>query len=155
MIKADDLMRMTNAAVQAARAVREERVTVSDALLEILDGFDDALFAAQRAPNEGEVKQSLDAWIEGFGMFPKRITAILDGMGIHEIPVNPGDPFNPEQMDIFLIEFTEDEEKWGIVEGVYRRGFSHSRSLWPDSPPILRNPKVRVWGAHPEESADQ
>jgi molecular chaperone GrpE len=96
-------------------SVREQ--AVARLLTNLLPALDDLERALEKTPEE----MRDNAWVEGFALVSHKLDAILKREGLSEIPVQPGDEFDPNYHEAILHEpSTEFEE--GEIANVLQKG---------------------------------
>jgi molecular chaperone GrpE len=146
-----DLLRRTQADfVNYRRRIGQEqvegRIAAQSALLfELLPVLDDLERALSAAPPE----QAQDSWVQGLLLVARRLTTLLDRLGVRKIG-EPGEPFDPHKHEAITAEVRTDVPEGTILHTI-RPGY-----LWGER--VIRPAQVSVARAPSsmsEESAEQ
>lgn len=93
------------------------------ALLPVIDNMYRACSAAERH-DEGQV-------VEGVERVTGQLVALLSSQGLQELPISPGDPFDPTVHEAVMAQPTADHEE-GTIVSVLERGYMlHDKLLRP------------------------
>ncbi len=98
-------------------------------LLPVGDDFERALAAIP----EDERKQS---WVEGIFMIYRKFQVALDSVGVQAIPVQAGEPFDPEKHEAVTHEATQEYPSGSVIAEV-QKGYKMGQA-------VLRPSLVRV-----------
>jgi molecular chaperone GrpE len=93
------------------------------ALLPVIDNMYRACSAAERH-DEGQV-------VEGVERVTGQLVALLSSQGLQELPISPGDPFDPTVHEAVLAQPTADHEEGTIVSVLERGYLLHDKLLRP------------------------
>ena len=96
---------------------------VITALLPVIDNMYRACSAAERH-DEGQV-------VEGVERVTGQLVALLSSQGLQELPISPGDPFDPTVHEAVLAQPTADHEEGTIVSVLERGYLLHDKLLRP------------------------
>ena len=93
------------------------------AMLPVIDNMYRACSAAERH-DEGQV-------VEGVEKVTGQLVALLSSQGLQELPISPGDPFDPTVHEAVLAQPTADHEEGTIVSVLERGYLLHDKLLRP------------------------
>jgi molecular chaperone GrpE len=96
---------------------------VIGALLPVIDNMYRACSAAERH-DEGQV-------VEGVEKVTGQLVALLSSQGLQELPISPGDPFDPTIHEAVMMLPTADHEEGAIVSVLERGYMLHDKLLRP------------------------
>jgi molecular chaperone GrpE len=136
-----DLLRRTQADfINYRRRMGQEqvegRIAAQSALLfELLPVLDDLERALGAAPPE----QAQDSWVQGLLLVARRLTTLLDRLGVRKIG-KPGEPFDPHKHEAITTEVRTDAPE-GTVLRIIRPGYAlGERSIRPAQVSVARTP---------------
>jgi molecular chaperone GrpE len=93
------------------------------AMLPVIDNMYRACSAAERH-DEGQV-------VEGVEKVTGQLVALLSSQGLQELPISPGDPFDPTVHEAVMMQPTADHDEGTIVSVLERGYLLHDKLLRP------------------------
>ncbi|HIE51153.1 MAG TPA: nucleotide exchange factor GrpE [Armatimonadetes bacterium] len=126
-------------------AIRYANEQLLEALLPVLDNF-------ERALNSAEQGSSLEALVRGVQMIYQQFRNVLFNAGLQPIPVEPGQPFDPNQHEAVMRVETEEHPEGTILEEVQKGYWLNSRILRPAWVKVAVAPAGEEEGAEKEFS---
>ncbi len=108
---------------------RQATARLVEQLIDVLDDQERAFGAIPEAMQD-------DAWVTGFALVDKKLRSILEKEGLSEMPVKPGDDFDPYHHQAILHEPSAEFEEGQIVD-VLQKGYNLQET-------VLRPAIVRV-----------
>lgn len=97
---------------------RQQQQLLAEVVLDFLEVLDDLERALQNRPQEGEGA----AWAEGIALIYNKLRTRLEAKGVEQIPVEPGQPFDPQIHEAVSHEAVDGHESGHIIQ-VVRPGY--------------------------------
>lgn len=121
------------------RLIDQGRKKLVEELLTVLDNFDRARVTCEGDHSDKEI-------VDGILQTYEQLQRVLKKEGLDEIPIEPGDPFDPNIHEAMVAE-SIDEGETDIVLEVFQKGYYFGQNL-------LRPARVKVGKVSPRDGVD-
>ncbi len=121
------------------RLIDQGRKKLVEELLTVLDNFDRAKVTCEGDHSDKEI-------VDGILQTYEQLQRVLKKEGLEEIPIEPGDPFDPNIHEAMVAE-SIDEGETDIVLEVFQKGYYFGQNL-------LRPARVKVGKVSPRDGVD-